>query len=98
MRAKSQKLQQRIATLETLSDRREKQMKRLLKRLFAVGGLGSLDGSSGVPPNRRFGRLLQQEDPFSLPLGELLFCWCCCRVFTSFLVVSETADQFLEVL
>ncbi|CAK9117885.1 unnamed protein product [Durusdinium trenchii] len=33
LRAKSQKLQQRIATLETLSDRREKQMKRLLKRL-----------------------------------------------------------------
>lgn len=33
LRAKSQKLQQRITTLEALSDRREKQMKRLLKRL-----------------------------------------------------------------
>ena len=33
LRAKSQKLQQRITTLEAMSERREKQMKRLLKRL-----------------------------------------------------------------
>ena len=33
LRAKSQKLQQRITTLEEMSERREKQMKRLLKRL-----------------------------------------------------------------
>ncbi|CAJ1379395.1 unnamed protein product [Effrenium voratum] len=33
LKAKSAKLQQRIASLETLSERRDKQMKRLLKRL-----------------------------------------------------------------
>ncbi|CAE7346504.1 unnamed protein product [Symbiodinium pilosum] len=66
LRAKSQKLQQRIAGLEAISERREKQMKKLLKRLD--GAMQMLDALQDMCGQQR--KVISTQQTAILALKE----------------------------